>query len=254
MESVSTIRPSVITTSNIICRGDKGNHRILAQNFIDATGLPVAVPNYRLSPADITLVSADSVRHPTHASDIVRALMAIKTSSELTAIADTDNLYLVGHSCGCHMISTIMLDSPHGQSIPLNPSLPSDLLLSIKGVAFVGGFYDIDAVVRSYPEYREWIAAALPQTPEGSFAEYSVDRYTVRESGPPIPWLIIHSAGDKAVDEQQSSEMVENLRREYERLGHDKVLIRGDIGVTDLGDHIALLNNAGFAKLASTIV
>lgn len=223
----------------------------MAQNFIDATGLPVAIPNYRLTSGDLALVNDESVKHPTHAQDIVLALSAIKSSEELNTIADTNNIYLVGHSCGCHLVATVMLDPPTGEGVPFSTPLPSDVQESIKGIALVAGLYDLDTLADSRDGYRDWIAAAMPKTSDGSFTQFSVDRYTVR-NGSAIPWLIVHSAGDTAVDEIQADRMVQHLQAEYERLGYDKSLIRKDN--TDLGDHIPLLNNAAFAKLAATII
>jgi hypothetical protein len=190
----------------------------------------------------------------------------IKSSPHLEAVADTKYLYLVGHSCGCHMISTIMLDPPPGEGIPLAPPLSPDIQGSIKGIVLAEGIYDLDLLLESFPseDYRNFVQGAFPHS-IGSFAQYSVNHYTVR-NGSPISYFIIHSSDDTLVDIPQAEAMYAQLESEYERLGYPTNLIHRGFSERDvegkladkgdlwkLGDHYELLQTKEFARLIASM-
>jgi acetyl esterase/lipase len=249
----------------ILNSGDKEEHRELAQNLVNASLLPVAVPNYRLSPKNPD-ATVSTLKHPTHAQDIALALSVIKSSPHLEAVADTKHIYLVGHSCGAHMICTLMLDPPPGEGIPLDPPLSADIYDSIKRIVLVEGIYDLDLLLESFPSeyYRHFVQGAFsPST--SSFAQYSVNHYTIR-SGSPISYFVIHSSEDTLVDIPQAEAMYAKLESEYERLGHPINLIhRGfserEVGGSGklvdkddpwkLGDHNEMLKTKEFARLVA---
>src|SRR5689334_12812738 len=103
----------IILFISSINSGDKSEHQVLAENLVDATSLPVAVPNYRLSPRISLEESNESdIRHPIHALDIALALSAIQQSEHLSSITDVSRMFLIGPSCGAHMISSLLLRPP----------------------------------------------------------------------------------------------------------------------------------------------
>jgi hypothetical protein len=106
-------------------REDKSGYSELANKLANITGCCVSVPNYRLTSPALP------IRHPAHAADILQYLVHAVSNSNETY--DPSRLYLIGHSCSTHMISSIVLDSSHN-----NPSLspPQDVLDAIRGLMY----------------------------------------------------------------------------------------------------------------------
>ncbi|KZV64351.1 alpha/beta-hydrolase [Peniophora sp. CONT] len=202
--------PAITTLPPLICfvhggawrSEDKAEHGELARSLVKATGFAVAVPNYRLTTADTPL------EHPAHCEDIVQFLHHIRswTPQNSSPVYDKDKIFLMGHSCSAHMISSILLDSPYPSLL-----LPPQILRSVQGVVFSEGIYDIDLLLTSFPNYRSWfIAAAFGQ--RSSYQDVSVNRYTYPETLAHVRWLIVHSTGDTLVDPLQSSTMLKRLQ------------------------------------------
>ncbi|KAG8786803.1 Kynurenine formamidase [Serendipita sp. 397] len=232
--------------------GDKSEHTVLASHLSSLSKMPVAVPNYRLSPRQPPPPDSGiaTLRHPTHTQDIVLALETIKVSQQTISVADTSRLFLVGHSCGAHMIASLVLDPPGGEGTQLDPPLSLDVYQSIKGLVAAEGIYDLMLLLKTFPDYRDFVEGAFPTT--GSLEEYSVSRYLCR-SGTAIPWLLIQSPGDTLIDTPQAEAMYQHLRLEYERNGWDTNLIRRDFESVK-GDHDELLSTLDFAKLVVSIL
>ncbi|KAG7092344.1 hypothetical protein E1B28_008705 [Marasmius oreades] len=185
---------------------DKKDHASLAQKLVEATGCPVAVPNYRLTPK--TGEDGPPFHHPGHAQDTLQFLTFILTwqPADSAALFDHRRLYLIGHSCSAHMLSAIILDSSD-----VNPTLTptKNLLTAVQGVIMSEGIYDIDKLLARYPRYHDWfIDAAFGNLP--SYNRFSVATYPLRVEH--VRWLIIHSKGDTLVDVAQSQLMVEHLK------------------------------------------
>lgn len=124
------------------------------------------------------------------------------------------NMYLVGHSCSTHMLSSIILDTT-STTPSLTPS--AELLSSIQGAILSEGIYDIDLLLASFPSYRDaFIAPSFG--PLGSYREFSVLR-ELRDGASHIKWLIIHSKGDTLIDVRQSEGMYQHLCRIYADAG-----------------------------------
>lgn len=179
---------------------DKLEHAQLARKLATTTSYPVAVPNYRLSPTTGDPV----IVHPAHAQDILQFLNFIL--SHPSPSFDPHNLILIGHSCSAHMLSCIFLDSS-----AISPSLsPSpELLQSVKAVIMSEGIYDLDMLITSFPNDREWFiqrAFGIAQ----SYTQFSVLKYPARPLTP-ISWLLIHSKGDTLVDQIQVDAMYDHL-------------------------------------------
>lgn len=214
---------------------DKAYYSLLAEKLVQHTGLAVAIPNYRLTPREETENS--TLRHPLHAQDILNFLEFLLTWDSPSGFSfsfDSTQLFLMGHSCGAHMLSSIFLDSSAA-----TPSLtPTQTLLdAVKGIIVSEGIYDLDLLTTRFPNYLEWfIAPAFGKLM--SYAHLAVTSYPLRS--PNINWLVVHSQGDSMVDSPQSERMLGHLKSEYgssaeERVFYDTTLTQGhdDILVTE---------------------
>ncbi|KAH9901063.1 alpha/beta-hydrolase [Cubamyces lactineus] len=176
---------------------DKADHAGLARTLVSLTGCAVAVPNYRLTTSDCP------IHHPSHADDVLRALHFLATWSGPQPPPSA--LYVLGHSCSAHILASIFLASPF-------PSLtPSPQLIAItRGILLSEGIYDIDALLRSFPNYKQWfIAPAFGD--HDAYPDVNVASYPLRSGADHIRWLIIHSKGDSLVDQLQSDTIFSHL-------------------------------------------
>ncbi|KAG5646677.1 hypothetical protein DXG03_002667 [Asterophora parasitica] len=185
---------------------DKAEHRQLALNLVAATGFAVAVPNYRLTPRDPP--DDDHFRHPGHAEDALHALsflVAWQGPSAAGPFYDPSRLYLIGHSCSAHMLSSIFLDSK-----AVSPSLtpPPELVQSVKGIVLSEGIYDLDLLLADFPDYLQWFIRPTFGTRE-SYTPFSTTTFPLIATH--IKWLIIHSKGDTLVNLPQSEAIYRHL-------------------------------------------
>ncbi|KAG6911457.1 hypothetical protein DXG01_014531 [Tephrocybe rancida] len=185
---------------------DKADHRDLARNLATATGYPVAVLNYRLTSRDPS--DSNVFRHPGHAEDILDAFRFLTTWAGPPGVGllyDPHNLYLLGHSCSAHMLSSIFL-----MSTSVSPSLtPSSLILqAVKGIVMSEGIYDLDLLLKSFPTYLDrFIRSAFDD--HVSYAAFNTTIFPLIDNH--IKWLVVHSKGDTLVDLQQSELMYQHL-------------------------------------------
>ncbi|KAF7338371.1 putative kynurenine formamidase [Mycena venus] len=195
---------------------DKSDYQDLARQLAAASSYPVLVPNYRLTPNAPT--ADNQFRHPGHAEDVLRFLDFI-TSGTWNGIPGKFSpagrgMYLLGHSAGAHILSSIFLDSS-----AVFPSLtPSDAVLrAARGLAMSEGIYDVDLLLARFPAYREWFIASVFGDRE-SYPDASTTRLSLRKpeaEKSDLRWLIIHSTGDTLVDQPQSDAMYVHLRALY---------------------------------------
>jgi len=195
---------------------DKADFSTLAKKLVLQTNFPVAVPNYRLTTRDPT--KNDCLRHPAHAEDVLHFLDFLVTWSgpqEADKLYDPQRIYLIGHSCSAHMLSSIFLDS---SSVTPSLTLSHPLLRSIQGIIMSEGIYDLDLLLESFPNYREWfVISAFGQ--DRPLSEFATTKYSLRESSTHIRWLLIHSRGDTLVDLPQSEAMFEHLSQSHTSVG-----------------------------------
>jgi len=164
----------------------------------------VAVPNYRLTKPD------NKLQHPAHAQDVLELLTFILSWSgphECQFLPyDPNRIFLIGHSCSAHMLACVLLDSAEPALVP-----PPALLRAVRGVVFSEGLYDIDALLQSFPTYRDWfIRHTFGDLP--TYDRYSATRMILREGATHVRWIIIHSNGDTLVDAVQSQAMYHHLQ------------------------------------------
>ncbi|KAJ6496588.1 Alpha/Beta hydrolase protein [Mycena vitilis] len=186
---------------------DKADHQAMAHQLAAASNSPVLVPNYHLT------TNTNKLIHPGHAEDILRFLEFLTTWDGIPDVFDPKGrgLYLVGHSAGAHILSSIFLDS----SVATPSLTPSPALLhAAKGVVLSEGIYDIDLLLARFPTYRAWfIASAFGDLP--SYADAATTTLPMRKDAAHLRWLVVHSTGDTLVDMPQSDAIYEHLRVLY---------------------------------------
>ncbi|PIA16228.1 alpha/beta-hydrolase, partial [Coemansia reversa NRRL 1564] len=130
--------------------GDKADFSYIAEGLIGVAGhrLAVAVINYTLS---TRLVG--SIRHPGHLNEVIKAVKFLVTDQDYPgrSIVDSRRVFLVGHSAGAHM-SALMA---------LAPQPAFQYLGNIRGVVGVGGIYNIPKLLKSNPDYSDFIDMAF---------------------------------------------------------------------------------------------
>lgn len=249
--SISTPLPNASKTYRQLNSEDKAEHAGLARRLAVRTGFPVAVPNYRLT----TL--STPIRHPAHAEDLLSFLQFILTwsgphTSTSTLFYDPTRLYLIGHSCAAHMLTSIFLQPPE-PALPASPVLPSPpaaalrapspppspvptpetlspsmaLLAATRALIMSEGLYDLDALLTTYPAYKTWFIAPTFGRLR-SYAPWNTASYSLRLGGEHLRWLILHSRGDTLVNQEQSEQIWKRLtelhRQDRQRVDADGVV------------------------------
>lgn len=153
--------------------GDKADYASLAPTFTSA-GIRFVSANYRLAP---------KFKHPAPVDDL----------DGLLAHEKYENVFLMGHSAGAHMIA--FWNSAHTSP-------------SVKGFIGLEGIYDLPKLVKVWPGYRDWFVSAefgadAAKWPAASPALISMKSHA--------PWLVIHSEKDELVDLAQSTDFVKHL-------------------------------------------
>jgi hypothetical protein len=145
------------------------------------------------------------------------------------------------------MLACILLDSSDPALVP-----PLELLRAVRGVVFSEGIYDVDALLRSFPTYRDWfIRDAFGDLP--TYDRYSATKMTLREGSTHIRWIILHSSGDALVDALQSQEMYHHLQSLHQGAPPEtgQVLKNWD----DLkGDHSAVLRSGKYIQIVRDFI
>lgn len=166
--------------------GSKAAYSRVGQ-FFAGRRIATAVLNYRLS-------RDPKVRHPDHCRDVAAAIQFLQGHSRDYRY-DSGRTFLLGHSAGAHMEGMFATDR--------------GLLGNARIAGFIGleGIYDIPALQRSFPTYRDWFLAAA-FGPDSAWAPASP---TLRPVTAKTPWLVIHSKSDELVDQPQSVKWADHL-------------------------------------------
>jgi len=219
---------------------DKLDHSALARNLVSATTFPVVVPNYRLS------TGTNDIRHPDHAQDILEFLVYITSNSSiLPRVFDPSKIYLIGHSCSAHMLASILLDS---SSISPTLTPPSMILDAVQGIILSEGIYDIDQLVKDFPDYIDWFIKAAFGDP--TYSAFNATGLSLRNQNT-MRWLIIHSKGDRLINLLQSQRMFTHLRILYGGNACQHVLINSE--ELDEG-HDAILDGKTYLRIVTDFI
>jgi len=147
--------------------------------YLQETKLPVSLAsvNYRLSPA---------VRHPAHQEDVTAAIAFLKQKYGMK------EFILVGHSAG----ACLCFQTSH--------------VKDCKGVIGVEGIYDVEDLVKEYPEYEDFIVDA-----------FGINEVERREASPinlryDSPFLVVQlvqSTEDELLSGRQTELMQSRLKK-----------------------------------------
>ncbi|KAF9532265.1 Alpha/Beta hydrolase protein [Crepidotus variabilis] len=219
---------------------DKKDHESIARRLLTATGCPVAVTNYRLTPAGN---DDPQFRHPMHAQDLLSFLIFVQSWTAPPCGYDNSKIVLVGHSCSAHMICSILLDSKEPS---LEPTLA--LLRSIKAVIASEGIYDLDKIVANYGEYLDWFIKPTFGPPNSTYYDLnlSANQWPIRREARGIQWLLIHSDGDNLVHKSQSKQMEAHLESARVRVELDTQSCREE--------HDEVLHSESYVKVVTELV
>ena len=154
--------------------GDKSSIGLKPNVFIENDYLFVSI-NYRLSP---------NVKFPVHAQDVAKAISWVYLNSEEYG-GDKNQIYLMGHSAGAHLVSLVSTDERYLQENNLNLNI-------IQGVLSLDAVYDLNFF---YESYRNVPDAYILTFGKGSeFLRFS-SPITYVEKGKDIPPMLISYSG-----------------------------------------------------------
>jgi len=186
---------------------DKSEYAHIGRFFAEH-GLATAIVNYRKSPRN----PSDLV-HPIHVLDFVDSLRYLYENKNGYNY-DPKKVYVMGHSCGAHIISLPLLAR--------SKYLKTDSHIIPQGIIGVEGIYDVELFLKDFPQY----------TPDLEFS-FTKDR-TLWESpqfaSDPEPskstrWLILHSPEDTLVNNNQAVNITDHLKK----LGYHDVKLEESI-------------------------
>jgi len=221
--------------------------------MVEGTGFAVAIPNYRLSPRQPT-PTEPPFRHPGHVDDIVSALITIHSwepPSTAPLRLDYASMHLVGHSCGAHIISAIIMKARVSEAGPTRP-LPESIWSTIQTATIAEGIYDLDLLLVMFPDYQDIVEGAFGERvvqPRSSLAKFSVTQFEVPENSA-IRWFVIQSTGDTLVDVNQAEAMISHLEASHKA---PTTHVFQDISTLN-ADHDAVLQTKEFACLVAEFV
>ncbi|KAF9456785.1 Alpha/Beta hydrolase protein [Collybia nuda] len=225
---------------------DKTDHKLLARKLAASTRYPVAIPNYRLTPREPP--GDNHFKHPGHAEDLLSFLSFLTSwqgPSGIGQLYDPHTLYLMGHSCSAHMLTSIFLDS---SSITPTLTPPTSLIQAVKGIIVSEGIYDLEILLSDFPQYQGWFIGPTFGR-NAAYASFSTTRFSLRN--PDIRWLVIHSKGDTLVNFAQSEAILNHL---IKLNGEDaKHRVNRSMGILD-GEHNDILVDDDYVKLAVNFI
>ncbi|EGG19390.1 hypothetical protein DFA_02177 [Cavenderia fasciculata] len=178
---------------------DKSDYLTMGRYFA-SKGIVVAVVNYRLSKKAHKV----PVRYPTHNQDLAQAISWL-VDNQSDYRYDSNNIHLVGHSCGAHMISMIALKPTDY----LTPSSP----YTIRSCIGIQGIYDISQLIRDYPDYISEIEFVFNSSSDWE-APQQIVSHGRSDYNASLKWLIVHAPTDQLVNPPQSSNFVTHLSQQ----------------------------------------
>jgi len=162
--------------------------------FYAKKGYAVAVLNYRLT-------QGPAVVHPAHTQDAAEALLFLSEHGHKYRY-DATKIFLVGHSCGAHMIGLILLNR--------KKYLPGKNNIGVRGVISLQGLFDQELFLQDFPRFTKDIEDVF--TTDKS--NWEAPQFLKNEESAMncAPWLLIHSNSDSWVERTQSSRFCKHLK------------------------------------------
>ncbi|KAF2073399.1 hypothetical protein CYY_005278 [Polysphondylium violaceum] len=176
---------------------DKRDSKDIGFYFSD-NGFAVAIVNYTL-----TKHSDNPVHHyPVHNRDLSKSLYWLLTNDSVNGLFDRENVHLIGHSCGAHMIALACMQWDQTMN-----GLSMD---GIKSVVGLQGIYDVERFVNDFPNWTSEIGFIYNNSdPKSWESPQHIDpqstTQTIRDAiSNKIDWLLVHSPEDLWVNREQS--------------------------------------------------
>eukprot|EP01132_Coremiostelium_polycephalum_P004753 gene4753-5931_t len=186
---------------------DKKEYENLGE-FFARNGIAVAVINYSLT--------SDSRQncYPQHNIDLFHALNYLYNNVG-DCKYNRDNIYLMGHSCGGHMISSVYLDWDHYSNTSGIKLLPGQQMIpisSIRNLIGLQGIYDVPQLNVDFPEYNSEIQKVFNSDDPKKWdsPQFKNPNSSYQQQQP--KWMIIHSADDTWVNDVQAINFVKHLK------------------------------------------
>ncbi|CAO3609963.1 unnamed protein product [Cunninghamella blakesleeana] len=195
---------------------DKKDHKQLAMDLAKQ-GFTVAVTNYRLSLRDKP-DEQPKIQHPCHIQDTYEALTFLHNNHDNNhpKVYDKNKVFLVGHSAGAHMATMLLLE-PTQYSIPF-----------VKGIIGADGIYDIPLLLKTFPDYMDFISQAFGMNTSHYFNYSPVGLNPSSIPYASIPILILQSLDDKLIDVGQAESIVNHLKKLNLNVTLDTTTLNGD--------------------------
>jgi acetyl esterase/lipase len=149
-------------------------------------GIGVVAPNYRLSPF---------FQHPAHIRDVAKAVAWTKKHiSEYGG--RTDQIFLLGHSAGGHLVSLLATDESHLKDVGLRKQ-------DIKGVITISGVYQVSDVALKSVIKNAHVKLDISVTANPFTSVFGKDLNVAKQASPMThvrdglpPFLIIRAGGE----------------------------------------------------------
>ncbi|GAM28569.1 hypothetical protein SAMD00019534_117450, partial [Acytostelium subglobosum LB1] len=184
---------------------DKSEYTSLGR-FWASQGLMVAIVNYRLSKK----AHKTPVHYPSHNNDLSAAIRWLITNHQDYRY-DINNINLMGHSCGAHMVSMITLQQQHYLHANTNDPLPPFKITRVIGIQ---GIFDNVQLEKDFPSYLENIQFVYNtddrtqwESPQQIIACTDQDNSLVTSTA----WMLVHAPTDEWVNSIQSHNFAKRL-------------------------------------------
>jgi arylformamidase len=186
-------------------KGDK-SEAAYKPKFLNEHGIVFVSANYRLSPA---------VKHPAHINDVASAVRWVYDHAGEFG-GSNKKIVLMGHSCGCHLVTLLALDPRYLAEVKLRPG-------DLRGVvAWSGGAYDLVAKVKAGGMYGPYIKQAFGDS-EAAWRDASPVAHV--GDAKPLPAFLFVSVVDKGkTDSKLAAEKLAGLIRDAKGQATTKVI------------------------------
>lgn len=172
--------------------GDKDNVSHKAEYFT-ARGYVFVSINYRLSP---------EVKHPVNAQDVADAIVWLHENA-MHYSADSEKIFLIGHSVGAHLAALVSIDDKYLQKAGGSLSI-------LDGVVLLDGTgYDVSLLMKNAgSKMKEWYIDAFGKTKK-DWEQASPVNFVKPENN--IPPFMIAYADDEEYSEKQAIGLAKKL-------------------------------------------
>lgn len=194
--------------------GGREDYKKMAQSLAQSE-VCVVTAGYRLAPG---------AQHPLPVEDLDETIQRVSKLKEPKC--DARRVFLVGHSAGAHMIAF------------WNTQFKSS---SVKGFVGVEGIYDLPALSKRWPAYKDWFLDKAFGSEKGWEKASPANLPQVSKG----PWLLIHSKKDELVDIGQTQSFERALRSQKIRVSVEMLKAESHFGAIEaLSDAKSVTRNA----------